>query len=72
MKVSIDGELLKGLRENAHMTQLKLAYESGVDPATIRYHENNSGREAHISTVHKLAKALAVDPTELIVTRASA
>ena len=59
------GERLKKVRTRRLMNQAKLAEKSGVSPSTIVNIERNQS-EPHFSTIHKLAKALKIDPTELL------
>jgi transcriptional regulator with XRE-family HTH domain len=47
------------------LTQEELAEKAGVSPSTIVNIERDQA-EPHISTMRKLAKALDVDPTELL------
>ena len=59
------GDKLKEIRTRRFLTQEELAERAGVSPATIVRIERNQA-EPHISTMRKLAKALDVDPTELL------
>ena len=59
------GERLKKARMRKLLTQEELAEKAGVSPSTIVNIERDQA-EPHISTMRKLAKALDVDPTELI------
>jgi transcriptional regulator with XRE-family HTH domain len=59
------GEKLKEIRTRRFLTQEELAERAGVSPATIVRVERNQA-EPHISTMRKLARALDVDPTELL------
>ncbi len=59
------GEKLKEIRTRRFLTQEELAARAGVSPATIVRVERNQA-EPHISTMRKLAKALDIDPTELL------
>jgi transcriptional regulator with XRE-family HTH domain len=59
------GERLKKARTRKLLTQEELAEKAGLSPSTIVNIERDQA-EPHISTMRKLAKALDVDPTELI------
>jgi transcriptional regulator with XRE-family HTH domain len=59
------GDKLKEIRTRRFLTQEELAERAGVSPATIVRIERNQA-EPHISTMRKLAKALDVDPPELL------
>jgi len=61
----IDGEKLRTLRERRLLLIGDLAEKSGVHRNLIStYEHGRSG--AHPDTIRKLAKALDVDPTELL------
>lgn len=64
-RVVVDGEALKVLREGYPLTVRELAGRSGVSLSTISGVENNR-RAPNPSTVRKLARALGVEPTELM------
>jgi transcriptional regulator with XRE-family HTH domain len=59
------GEKLKQLRTRRLLTQEELAEKAGVSAATVVNVERNN-QEPHFRTIRKLAKALDVDPTELL------
>jgi transcriptional regulator with XRE-family HTH domain len=59
------GDKLKEIRTRRLLTQIELAEKSGVNPTTIVRVERNQA-EPHFRTIRKLAKALDVDPTELL------
>ncbi len=59
------GERLKKARMRKLLTQEELAEKAGVSPSTIVNIERDQA-EPHISTMRKLAKALDVDPAELL------
>jgi transcriptional regulator with XRE-family HTH domain len=59
------GERLKALRTKRLLTQEELAEKAGVSAATVVNVERNN-QEPHFRTIRKLAKALDIDPTELI------
>lgn len=59
------GDKVKELRRQRVLTQHMLAKESGVSQVAIARIERNQS-EPHVATIRKLAKALDVDPTELV------
>jgi transcriptional regulator with XRE-family HTH domain len=61
----IDGEKLRTLRERRLWLIGDLAEKSGVHRNLISTYENGKSG-AHPDTIRKLAKALGVDPTELV------
>jgi transcriptional regulator with XRE-family HTH domain len=61
----IDGTKLRGLRERRLWLIGDLAEKSGVHRNLISTYEHGKSG-AHPDTIRKLAKALDVDPTELI------
>ena len=61
----IDGERLRSLRKERLLTQVELSKMTGVAQDSISSLETGK-REAHPGTIRKLAKALGVEPTELI------
>ena len=63
--VRIDGEKLRRLRERRLWLIGDLAERSGVHRNLISTYEHGKSG-AHPDTIRKLAKALDVDPTELI------
>ena len=63
--VRIDGEKLRRLRERRLWLIGDLAEKSGVHRNLISTYEHGKSG-AHPDTIRKLAKALNVDPTELI------
>jgi DNA-binding Xre family transcriptional regulator len=63
--VKVDGQKLRKLRERRLWLIGRLAEESGVHRNVISKLENGRGG-AHPDTIRKLAKALDVDPTELL------
>jgi DNA-binding XRE family transcriptional regulator len=61
----VDGEKLRTLREKRFLSHRDLAKRAGVSPTTILNLE--AGRvEAQRRTVRKLARALEVDPADLV------
>ena len=61
----IDGERLRHIRKERLLTQMELSRMTGVAQDSISSLETGK-REAHPGTIRKLAKALGVEPTELI------
>jgi transcriptional regulator with XRE-family HTH domain len=59
------GEKLKQIRTRRLLTQEELAEKAGVSAATVVNVERNN-QEPHFRTIRKLAKALEIDPTELL------
>jgi transcriptional regulator with XRE-family HTH domain len=59
------GDRLKTLRVRRALTQQELADRAGVSSNTLNRIELNKA-EPHMSTLRKLAKALGVDPSELV------
>ena len=59
------GDNLKEVRTRRLLTQVQLAEKSGVNQVTIARIERNRV-DPRFSTMRRLAKALDVDPTELL------
>ncbi len=59
------GEKLKEARTRRLLTQDELAEKAGVSQSTIANIERNNA-EPQYRTIRKVAKALEVDPTELL------
>jgi transcriptional regulator with XRE-family HTH domain len=59
------GTQLRAARERALLTQDELGIRAGVQPLTISRIETEKV-EPRYSTIRKLAKALGVDPSELL------
>jgi transcriptional regulator with XRE-family HTH domain len=59
------GTQLRAARERALLTQEELGAQAGVQPLTISRIETDKV-EPRYSTIRKIAKALGVDPTELL------
>ncbi len=59
------GHRLKDLRIQRALTQEELAEKAGIGKNTVNRMERNV-TEPHMSTVRKLARALDVDPAELV------
>lgn len=61
------GKMIRRYREEAELSQNKLAKLSGVSVSTINEIENCVVNDVRFSTVTTLAKHLGVDPLKLIV-----
>lgn len=61
----MNGERLRSLRKERLLTQVELSKMTGVAQDSISALETGK-REAHPGTIKKLAKALDVEPQELI------
>jgi transcriptional regulator with XRE-family HTH domain len=59
------GTQLRAARERALLTQEELGAQAGVQPLTISRIETDKV-EPRYSTIRKIAKALGVDPAELL------
>ena len=59
------------IREERMWTQGQLAVEAGVSPTTVSGIESGRISRPHFGTVKKLARALGVDPRELLSARGS-
>jgi transcriptional regulator with XRE-family HTH domain len=65
--VYLDGKKLKYLRVIKNETHRSLATKAGVSTGTIWSLENRvTNTQFHPSTLNKLARALEVEPTELL------
>jgi transcriptional regulator with XRE-family HTH domain len=67
--MSRTGSSLTVIRERRMWTQLRLAEEAGVSPTTVSGIENGRISRPHFGTLRKLARALGVEPEELISVR---
>jgi transcriptional regulator with XRE-family HTH domain len=65
MEVMKIGAQVKRVRERALLTQEELAARAGIGLTTLNRIENDRA-EPHFRTIRKLAKALSVDPAELL------
>ena len=59
------GAQVKRVRERKLLTQEELASRAGIGLTTLNRIENDRA-EPHFRTIRKLAKALSVDPAELL------
>jgi transcriptional regulator with XRE-family HTH domain len=59
------GNKLREIRTRRLLTQEELAEKAGISSSTVANIETDN-REPHFRTIRKLAKALDVDPTELL------
>jgi transcriptional regulator with XRE-family HTH domain len=62
----VDGEKLTELREERFLSHRELAKLAGVSPQTVLNLERGKGEQAQRRTIRKLARALEVDPHELL------
>jgi transcriptional regulator with XRE-family HTH domain len=63
----IDGEKLRRLRDERYLSHRELATQAGLSPTTVLNLELGKGKgESQRRTVRKLAKALDVEPHELL------
>ena len=65
MEVMKIGTRVKRARERELLTQEELASRAGIGTATLNRIENDRV-EPHFRTIRKIARALGVDPKELI------
>ena len=63
-----DGDKLRTLREDRFLSHRELAKLADVSPTTVLNLETNPETTAQRRTVRKLAKALAVQPRDLVQT----
>lgn len=59
------GKNLRAARKRLELTQEEVAHRSGLEPAEISRIEGGK-RDPRVSTLEKLAKALEVDPGQLL------
>jgi DNA-binding XRE family transcriptional regulator len=62
----IDKEKLRRLREERFLSHRELAKIAGVSPTTVLTLEQREDVEPHRRTIRKLAKALDIEPAELL------
>jgi transcriptional regulator with XRE-family HTH domain len=62
----VDGEKLAALREERFLSHRELAKLAGVSPQTVLNLEHGKGEQAQRRTIRKVARALGVDPHELV------
>jgi transcriptional regulator with XRE-family HTH domain len=60
------GAKLRRLREDRFISQRDLARLAGVSPTTVMQLETGQNSNPRLSTIRKLAEALAVDPGALV------
>ncbi len=63
--VRIDGEKVKGAREQRFFSQRELADTAGVNRNTVWRIETSGHTDVHPRTIRRLAKALTVEPASL-------
>ncbi len=66
MEGSGTGARLAGLRRSRMWTQARLAAEAGISPTTVSGIESGKISRPHFGTLGKLARALGVEPGELL------
>jgi transcriptional regulator with XRE-family HTH domain len=66
MERSMLGINLAAIRERRMWTQARLAAEAGVSPTTVSGIESGRISRPHFGTLRKLARALGVEPEELV------
>jgi transcriptional regulator with XRE-family HTH domain len=66
MERSTVGRNLVAIRERRMWTQARLAEEAGVSPTTVSGIESGRISRPHFGTLRKLARALGVEPEELV------
>jgi transcriptional regulator with XRE-family HTH domain len=66
MERSMMGINLAAIREKRMWTQARLAAEAGVSPTTVSGIESGRISRPHFGTLRKLARALGVEPEELV------
>ena len=59
------GKSVRRVRIERFMSQAELSKVAGVSPAHLGRIERNE-HDPHLSTIRKIAKALGVDPSELV------
>ena len=60
------GQRLKQLREQAQLSQYKLALRAGLQPATVGYLERDERSNPQLDTLEKLAAALGCTVPDLL------
>lgn len=66
MRGGLVGRNLVGVRERRMWTQARLAEEAGISPTTVSGIESGRIGRPHFGTLRKLARALGVEPEELV------
>ena len=62
----IDGDKLRTLREKNFLSHRELTKDAGLSPTTVLNLEAGKVSEAQRRTIRRLAKALGVEPAELV------
>lgn len=65
-EVAIDGQKIRSLREQRGWTQKELALKSGVDQSLISALETDRKEDVRFSTIMAMARALNVQPHQLL------
>ena len=63
--MEVDVQKLKSLREESVLSQRELARKAGLTHTTV-WRLENGYKEARPGTIRKVARALGVDPAELV------
>ena len=64
--VKIDGEKVRGAREQKFLSQRELADRADMNRNTVWRIETSGLTDVHPRTIRKLAEALSVDPASLV------
>jgi transcriptional regulator with XRE-family HTH domain len=65
--VRLDGAKLRELRTGRGLSKVTLAHRAGVSPATVANLERRAAPRCHVRTAARLAAALDLPPTALLV-----
>jgi transcriptional regulator with XRE-family HTH domain len=65
--VGFDGAKLRELRTGRGLSKVSLAHRAGVSPATVANLERRRSPRCHVRTAARLAAALDLPPTALVV-----
>ncbi len=66
MREGLVGARVAGFREGRMWTQARLAEEAGISPTTVSGIESGRISRPHFGTLRKIARALGVEPEELV------
>jgi transcriptional regulator with XRE-family HTH domain len=62
----VHGQRLRQLRQEAQLSQYKLALRAGLQPATVGYLERDERSNPQLDTLEKLASALGCTVADLL------